>query len=63
MLTIMIVDEYWANIPTYKRLLAEFPGSHVTCFPDHNGAYHECPLHTPDILLIDDNISKPGFAG
>lgn len=57
MLTIMIVDEHRSNIPIYKRLLAEFPGSHVICFPDHNGAYHECPLHTPDILLIDDDIS------
>ncbi|MGD0052351.1 MAG: response regulator [Vulcanimicrobiaceae bacterium] len=58
MLEIMIVDEHWADIPTYKRLLTEFPGSHVTCFPDHNGAYRECSFRTPDILLIDDDVSK-----
>jgi CheY-like chemotaxis protein len=54
----MIVDEHWANIPVYKRLLAEFPGSHVVCFPDAAGAYHECALHIPDILVIDDDVPK-----
>lgn len=64
-LTIMIVDEHWANIPVYKRLVSEFPKSHVICFPDVHGAYHECALHAPDILLIDDevpNIDPIAFA-
>ena len=50
------MDEEWATDPTYKRLLAEFPDSHITCLPDFTGAYHECALHSPHILLISDHL-------
>jgi DNA-binding NarL/FixJ family response regulator len=58
MLKIMIVDEHWADIPVFKRLLTEFPGSQVSCFPNYHRAYRECPSHAPDILVIDDDLSK-----
>lgn len=53
-LTIVIVDDHGSNLPVYKRLLTEFPGCHVMCFPDMAAAERICALHAPDIFVIDD---------
>jgi len=54
-LTIVIVDARGANLPVYRRLVAEFPGSHIMCFADLQAAEHACATHTPDIFMIDDD--------
>lgn len=62
-LNIMVVDAHWANLPLYQRLLSEFPGCRLRCFQDVESAYRASVNNTPDILLIDDEISSIEPAG
>jgi CheY-like chemotaxis protein len=57
-LTIVIVDEHGADLPVFKRLTREFPGSHVMCFPQLEPAERECAVHPPDIFVIDDAVPE-----
>jgi CheY-like chemotaxis protein len=54
-LTIVIVDARGANLPVYRRLVAEFPGSRILCFSDLRAAEHACAEHAPNIIMIDDD--------
>ncbi len=55
-LSMVIVDGRGANLSVYKRLVDEFPGSHIMCFAELSAALHECAAHAPDIIVIDDDI-------
>jgi hypothetical protein len=55
-ISMVIVDGRGANVSVYKRLVDEFPGSHIMCFAELCAALHECAAHAPDIIVIDDDI-------
>jgi DNA-binding NarL/FixJ family response regulator len=56
-LKIMVLDGHASNAATYKRITTDIPGSQVTCYADLESAFAACPLESPDIVLIDEDVA------
>jgi PleD family two-component response regulator len=58
MLKVIVFDEHWTDVPSYRKIEDEFPGCEVHRYTDYARACADCIANSPDLFLVDADTWK-----
>jgi len=58
MLKVIVYDEHWTEVPSYRKIEEEFPGCEVHRYTNYAHACAACVATSPDLFLVDGDTWK-----
>jgi len=57
-LKVIVYDEHWTDVPSYRKIEDEFPGCEVHRYTNYARACDDCVANSPDLFLVDADTWK-----